>query len=389
MRFYLKQKDYDVAVVEYEKGKIYFEEAIDYKRLPFLISYNQSHKAGFKEWLHYRSIPKTRRNLSEILEASGVESIEALTIKNLGLSLSDSYWLCPDNSNIKWHEINLYENDFCSFPVQQHSSGSTTFLFRPDSSSNGELEKVWEITDGKRILLKESTKPYYQQAYNERFADILLTELNLPHVQYSVVMRNDIPYSACSVFTSQDVEYVPAWYLRNVTKKNNSENAYQYFLRAMNTVGVTENRSQIDAMLAFDFLINNSDRHFGNFGFLRDVNTLEFVSFAPLFDHGNSMWGDALTLDINRRNQPSKPFRDTFDKQNKLLGMIDLPLKKLTDDFFEQTVQKVYSSNSRFDYERLQRLTTEVKRGRDTLLQLQLRAQKRRDLVLQSSVIIK
>ena len=195
-------------------------------------------------------------------------------------------------------------------------------------------------------------------------------------------MRNDIPYSACSVFTSQDVEYVPAWYLRNVTKKNNSENAYQYFLRAMNTVGVTENRSQIDAMLAFDFLINNSDRHFGNFGFLRDVNTLEFVSFAPLFDHGNSMWGDALTSDINRRNQPSKPFRDTFDKQNKLLGMIDLPLKKLTDDFFEQTVQKVYSSNSRFDSERLQRLTTEVKRGRDTLLQLQLRAQKCRDLVL-------
>ena len=76
-------------------------------------------------------------------------------------------------------------------------------------------------------------------------------------------------------------------------------------LRATNTVGVTENRSQIDAMLAFDFLINNSDRHFGNFGFLRDVNTLELVSFAPLFDHGKSMWDDALTLDINRRNQPN------------------------------------------------------------------------------------
>ena len=45
----------------------------------------------------------------------------------------------------------------------------------------------------------------------------------------------------------------------------------------------------LDYMALSDFLISNTDRHFNNFGFLEDPDSLEFLSFAPLFDSGNSM----------------------------------------------------------------------------------------------------
>ncbi len=42
----------------------------------------------------------------------------------------------------------------------------------------------------------------------------------------------------------------------------------------------------LDSILVFDALIYNDDRHFGNFGLLRDNRTGKFIGTAPLFDHG-------------------------------------------------------------------------------------------------------
>lgn len=39
-----------------------------------------------------------------------------------------------------------------------------------------------------------------------------------------------------------------------------------------------------------DFIISNSDRHLNNFGILRDSTTLQWLSYAPIFDSGNSMF---------------------------------------------------------------------------------------------------
>ena len=58
-------------------------------------------------------------------------------------------------------------------------------------------------------------------------------------------------------------------------------------------------------MLAFDAVICNVDRHFGNFGVMVDNRTNTIVSPAPLFDHGNSLfnfagadaWADEAALE--------------------------------------------------------------------------------------------
>lgn len=35
--------------------------------------------------------------------------------------------------------------------------------------------------------------------------------------------------------------------------------------------------------MVFDYLMANADRHFGNFGAVRNVNTLEWIGLAPVF----------------------------------------------------------------------------------------------------------
>lgn len=47
---------------------------------------------------------------------------------------------------------------------------------------------------------------------------------------------------------------------------------------------------QLRSMLVFDALIYNEDRHFGNFGILRDNRSGKIIAPAPIFDNGLSLF---------------------------------------------------------------------------------------------------
>lgn len=47
-------------------------------------------------------------------------------------------------------------------------------------------------------------------------------------------------------------------------------------------------------MIVCDALLANSDRHWRNFGIIRNVDTLE-IRHAPLFDSGNCLWYNVPT----------------------------------------------------------------------------------------------
>ena len=51
-------------------------------------------------------------------------------------------------------------------------------------------------------------------------------------------------------------------------------------------------------MLVLDAIIMNTDRHFGNFGFIVDNKTNKIVAPAPLFDHGNALFNFAGRDDL-------------------------------------------------------------------------------------------
>lgn len=87
--------------------------------------YNQAHipvgipfKNGMPDrvrltaWWNKRTIPASRLGLRHALEQLKVHSTQALVKECYGLSLSDQYWICPKNSNLKWEDINFFHNTF-------------------------------------------------------------------------------------------------------------------------------------------------------------------------------------------------------------------------------------------------------------------------------------
>ena len=71
-------------------------------------------------------------------------------------------------------------------------------------------------------------------------------------------------------------------------------------------------------MLVFDALIYNEDRHFGNFGVLRDNHTGEIIAPAPIFDNGLSLFCYAGKDDIPNLDEYAKtrsnPYNITFEE---------------------------------------------------------------------------
>ena len=51
----------------------------------------------------------------------------------------------------------------------------------------------------------------------------------------------------------------------------------------------------LNDMIALGAVIFNTDRHYGNFGFLVDSHTNQIIAPAPLFDHGNALMNLAGT----------------------------------------------------------------------------------------------
>ena len=85
--------------------------------------------------------------------------------------------------------------------------------------------------------------------------------------------------STCVLFTSKEYAFLP---VGKVVTSGGMEAVASYYEK----MGAAYAKALAD-MLVMDAIICNTDRHFGNFGFLVDNRTNEIVAPAPLFDHGN------------------------------------------------------------------------------------------------------
>ena len=318
------------------------------------------------QWWRSRIIPASRDGLRYGLHLYDVDSPAVLSKRSLGLSLSDQYWLKPAGSELTWQEVNFFTNDFSkelgeAF-FQKESSRPAINPFTPDASSNGWLKKKWVKIDGLTYLAKAGSVPLLQQPYNEVAADKLLNAFDVPHVHYKLIIEAERPLCLCKNFITPDTEFVPAYFVKDILPKSNNDSTYTHFLRCATYLQIPGVELYLQQMLSFDYLVENSDRHYGNFGFIRDVNTLKFLGPAPLFDNGTSLWCDVLNTEIGRE-QAAMPFKDTQKKQLALVKQCCIDEKNI--DNCPAIVEKVLSTSPYLDKERLQRITEAVaKRAR-------------------------
>lgn len=327
---------------------------------------------AFNQWWTGRSIPASRMGLSDMLDTLGISSTNLLLTKCLGLSLSDHYWIKPYDSDVTWEKVNFFDNDFSDdigdllFGINGKNSGFD--LSSPDNTSDGNLKKRWKIIDGKRCLLKSGSDPYSQQTFNEVIASRIMDRLDIDHVPYSVTWINDEPYSVCEDFVTKDTELVSAWRVLQLRTKANHESEYLHYVNICKELGI-DIVPALDRMIVLDYIIANEDRHFNNFGLLRDANTLEWLGAAPIFDSGTSLWYNRLTSRLLSRDVGCKPFKKTHGEQLKLVssfGWFDISkLDGIEDEIIdvlcdEKTAQYI-------DAERAKAIAAEVRNRINTV----------------------
>ena len=126
----------------------------------------------------------------------------------------------------------------------------------------------------------------------------------------------------------------------------------------MQKKGVHNAKLKIDEMLALDFIIGNEDRHRGNFGIIRNADSLEWLKIAPIFDNGNCLFYDRDNDDIEYFGVDS--LGKAFGDSNRLcLNYID------SSDWYCSTdrekiidiVRCFLSNNERLKSERIDKIT--------------------------------
>jgi len=332
MAYLLKHKDIDVALlVINEEGNVVTVKDVfqpDHLPLSCVMEDGKINAKRLSQWWDERGIPASREHYLAVLAEIGVTGKNRLLLECNGLSLTDHYWISDENKTKKWKDVNFYENEFDRgigglFFNRKKQDGNYN-RYTPDISSDGNLRKRWEVNDnGRRVLIKAGKSPYMQEPVNEVIASLLCKRLNIPHVSYSMEFEDGEPVSKCANMTNTDTEFVEAirvYYTREPSYFEN--NKYKHYCDCARRLGVKNNLEMLDRMMVLDYLILNHDRHFKNFGILRNSQTLNSIEAAPIFDSGSSLFCEdgAAFITLPERAKMRTECFDSLDKQMDLIN---------------------------------------------------------------------
>lgn len=255
---------------------------------------------GLAAWLLRRTIPKNRAYVHNFLSKCGLSLNRPMSIIRVskGLSLNDCYWVTEEGFQGSFAQYNLYDNRFSQVLAWiaftgYGSSVRTSLASCPEFTTNGMLPKCWRREQGHIKLYKGGTKGASNlgnEPYSEYYAAQVAAVLGVRAVGYGLSRWKGELCSTCELFTSKRYGFLPVGRLV-------SSGGMQAVAAYYDQLGGEYTRALQD-MLVLDAVLCNTDRHFGNFGFLIDNETNRISAPAPLFDHGNSLFNYAGADDL-------------------------------------------------------------------------------------------
>jgi len=328
---------------------------------------------GLASWLKGRTIPKNRAYVNTFLAKCGLNANRPMDVITVckGLSLNDSYWVVEDGFNGTFEENNLYDNNFSRILATiaftgYGSSTRSSFASSPEFTTNGMLPKCWRRIGGKIYLYKGATSGASNtgnEPYSELYAYEIGTALDINVVQYKISKWKKQLCSACEIFTSKELAFVP---IGRIVKSGGMKAVRAYYEKL--------GQEYVDAlndMIIFDAIIYNTDRHYGNFGVLVDSRTNRIVAPAPLFDHGNSLFnlaGDENWADVKLL----KEYADTLlpcvyeDYIEEAKAVLDSRLRDKVRKMLTYNLQK--SSSYNYSSDRLKMISEMIQDRANAIL---------------------
>ena len=327
-------------------------------------------KKSLAKWWAGRAIPGSRIGAASFERRYAV-TMASLPFKNYGLSLTDQYWLNPVGAGSReWKDINFFHNKFSgalgqAFFDESYISEDRNFFMSPDSTSDGMLPKKWvrDENAGKLYLYKAGSGPFEQEPFNELIASKIFALLDtVKFVDYHVVHDSGRYFSTCENFITDNTELVTAANMRMTQSPllAKAANDYDYLLKCCEAYNILNVKASLDVMLAVDYIICNTDRHYGNFGFIRNIDTLQFEGVAPIYDNGTSLWNKDKAADIGHKFE-ARAFAYNQDEAVKLITHFELlDLTKLKN--IDEIIVDVLSKNENLPMQRVYDVAAAVKK---------------------------
>lgn len=224
------------------------------------------------------------------------------------------------------------------------------------------------------MLVKSGSGFVNQEPYNEVIATELHRRLLEPgtYVEYWLIEEDRRIYSACNNMLREDEELVSAYDLIRRRKQRNSESDLMFYLRCCDELGLRNAMDGLSRMFACDYVLANRDRHWRNFGVLRDVETLAGTRLAPIFDTGSCLWSDMpqLELPIDFAYM-AKPFKYDGMRPLAQLKLFEGHLRWVREDVlndFPEFVGDMLGTNQNIPPKRIEAIVRQVRRLADDLV---------------------
>ena len=251
----------------------------DNKQIPLSI------KSGFydlRSWLESRYILSYRTDTINFFTNLGISNIEEFIIITKCISLNDTFWVKPMNSGVSWKSVSPYTNPINKI-ISDYSFnnkiGNKNIGSSPDFSTDGNFPKCWKRIKGKTYLIKAGSSGAYNagnESYSEIFAYQLEEFLGLNSIKYEFINYKGLDSSKCELICNENFGLLS---LRQYTGVSNTD--FKYLVENFNC-------KQIHQMLVLDYLLCNTDRHFGNIWLLVENHTQRVISFSPIGDNNLS-----------------------------------------------------------------------------------------------------
>ena len=247
---------------------------------------------NFYYWCSSRVLTLDRRFAKEILNSIGAKQAvtdrdrAAIAISYHGLSLTDVYWIKFNRENVSFADLSLFRHSLSgAFADVSLNGRSLTVqnaeLLKPndaagDIGTQGVAPKAWIRENGTFYLLKNGDE---RDVKAELLASKIARCFRAKSVVYEPSTFEGKPVSRSRIITSEDaslvsMEAVDVYCVNHELDRDAfvlEKDAYAYHM--MNLI---------------DYLVGNTDRHWGNWGFLVDNDTNRLEKLYPLMDFNKS-----------------------------------------------------------------------------------------------------
>lgn len=238
---------------------------------------------NFYHWCASRVLMLDRTYAKEILNSIGATQSATdkdraqIALSYHALSLMDVYWTKEGDENVTFSDINLYENRLETAFVDVSLRGKqitiqNRHLVAEDLSTQGCFPKAWIRKNDGFYLMKDGSEEAVER---ELLASKICQCFQVNQIVYEETNYDGQKVSVSRLLTSLQYSVVPMEYFEIYCANHDQTgeeavlalDSYSYYM-----------------MNVLDYLIGNTDRHWGNWGVLVDNQTNEPVRLYDLMD---------------------------------------------------------------------------------------------------------